>query len=97
MSKYTPGPWERIDTADYAEIHPRGERLRSAIALVGKPEDADLIAAAPDMLDALKLLGKWFEITGSSIVQRWDRITAEDRATIVAATKTAIAKAEGRS
>jgi hypothetical protein len=42
-----------VDTADYAEIHPRGERLKSAIALVGREADADLIAAAPDMFEAL--------------------------------------------
>ncbi len=52
-TEHTLGPWERVDTPDYAEIHPRGERLKSAIALVGSPEDANLIAAAPDMLAAL--------------------------------------------
>ncbi|RVH21467.1 hypothetical protein [Sinorhizobium meliloti] len=59
--------------------------------------NARLIAAAPDMLDALKLLNKWFEITGSSVKHRWEHIPAEDRAAIVAATKAAIAKAEGAS
>lgn len=52
--KHTEAPWERVDTADYAEIHPVGKRLHSAIALVAKPQDADLIAAAPDLLDAAK-------------------------------------------
>lgn len=52
--KHTPGEWERIDTADYAEIHQKGTSLQPAIALVGKPEDADLIAAAPELLEALK-------------------------------------------
>jgi hypothetical protein len=53
--KATPGPWERVDTPDYAEIHPKGER-QWAIALVARAEDADLIAAAPDLLEALKAL-----------------------------------------
>lgn len=53
---HTPGPWERVDTADYAEIHPKGKRIASAIALVGKPDDADMIAAAPELLEALKRL-----------------------------------------
>lgn len=52
--RHTSGPWERVDTADYAEIWPVGEHSGSAIALVGKEADADLIAAAPDMLAALK-------------------------------------------
>ena len=50
----TPCLWERIDTADYAEIHPKGKKLIQAIALVGKGADADLIAAAPQMLEALE-------------------------------------------
>ena len=51
---HTHGPWKRFDTPDYAEIHPKGGCLPSPIALVGKPDDADLIAAAPDLLEALK-------------------------------------------
>lgn len=54
--KHTDYPWERVDTADYAEIHPVGKRLQSAIALVGKPDDANLIAAAPELLLALQEL-----------------------------------------
>jgi len=52
--KSTPGPWLRIDTADYAEIHAAFRPSSQAIALVGKPEDADLIAAAPDLLEVAK-------------------------------------------
>lgn len=79
-NKHTSGPWERIDTPDYAEIHPMGQRLQSAIALVGTPGDADLIAAAPDLLAALK-----------QIVFDWD---GEPEDMIEA--HAAIAKAEGR-
>lgn len=55
-ARHTPGPWVRHDTADYAEIHPASGKTRSAVALVGRAEDADLIAAAPDMLEALKAI-----------------------------------------
>lgn len=51
---HTPGPWKRKDTPDYAEIHPSSGELRQAIALVGAPDDANLIAAAPDLLKACK-------------------------------------------
>ena len=50
----TPGPWLRIDGPDYAEIHAAFRPSSQAVALVGKPEDADLIAAAPDLATALK-------------------------------------------
>lgn len=50
----TPGPWLRIDTADYAEIHSAFRPSSQAVALVGKPDDANLIAASPDLLEALR-------------------------------------------
>lgn len=53
-AKHTPGPWLRVDTADYAEIHAAFRPSSQAVALVGKPADADLIAAAPDLLEALQ-------------------------------------------
>lgn len=53
-TKHTPGPWARIDTPDYAEIHPASGKAKSPIALVGRAEDADLIAAAPEMAEALR-------------------------------------------
>jgi hypothetical protein len=56
----TPGFWERVDTADYAEIHPEGKKAEQAIALVGKGADADLIAAAPLMFWALQEAHKVF-------------------------------------
>ena len=60
-------------------------------------ENARLIAAAPEMLAALKLLDVWFNPTGSSINARWERIPPVDRLAIVKATRAALAKAEGRS
>lgn len=56
-TKWTPGPWARIDTPDYAEIHPASGKAKSPIALVGRAEDADLIAAAPEMAEALRPFG----------------------------------------
>lgn len=54
MSKHTEGPWSRIDTPDYAEIHAPGHD--QPVALVARGEDADLVAASPDLLVALKAL-----------------------------------------
>ena len=56
MSKtaHTPGPWVRHDTADYAEIHPESGKGNSAIALVGRVADANLIAASPELLQSLQ-------------------------------------------
>lgn len=83
--KHTEGPWERVDTADYAEIHPAGKRLSSAIALVAKPEDADLVAAAPDLLEAA------WQALGSLKALGAEKGHASD------ALRAAIARAEGRS
>lgn len=57
--RHSPEPWVRLDTADYAEIHPASGRRHSAIALVGRGEDADLIVAAPSMRSLLLRLIKW--------------------------------------
>jgi hypothetical protein len=55
MSKeISPGPWLRVDTADYAEIHSAFRPSSQAIALVGKPEDADAIACLPELIEALR-------------------------------------------
>lgn len=52
--RHTKGPWRRVDTPDYAEIHAEATKGKQAIALVGDPNDANLIAAAPDLLEALR-------------------------------------------
>ena len=49
---HTPGPWTRVDTPDYAEIRAAG--LSQPVALVGRAEDADAIASAPSLLEALR-------------------------------------------
>ncbi len=52
MSERTPGPWVRIDTPDYAEII--APATGTNVAMVAREADADLIAAAPDLLAALQ-------------------------------------------
>jgi hypothetical protein len=76
VTQHTPGPWLRIDTADYAEIHAQFRPSSQAVALVGKPEDADLIAAAPDMMAALTELVDVFAHDGENSVARFDRLAA---------------------
>lgn len=68
---HTAGPWVRVDTPDYAEIHPATRKGPSAIALVGKPEDANLIAAAPDLLAALQAMDAYWseDIPGPDSIQ----------------------------
>jgi hypothetical protein len=57
MSKHTPGPWEFVDNTligpkiDYKPIWLRPVILRSETGI--KASDAHLIAASPDLLDAL--------------------------------------------
>lgn len=83
---FTSGPWLRVDTADYAEIHAAFRPSSQAVALVAKPEDANLIAAAPELLAelkfAVKLLSAFPAINGTAQVERM---------------RAAIAKAEGQS
>ncbi len=55
-NQFSPGPWLRIDKEDYAEIQSAFSPSAPAIALVRRWEDANLIAAAPDMFNALRKL-----------------------------------------
>lgn len=64
MSKHTPGPWEvksvdkqtwQIGTADFGSIVTLHDPYRASIRMTAEMEaDARLIAAAPDLLEALK-------------------------------------------
>ncbi len=94
--KHTEYPWERVDTADYAEIHPVGKRLQAAIALVGKPDDANLVAAAPELLDALKEALPFMIDIAKQRHHGFEPEMADEDSTIGKAVR-AIAKAEGRS
>lgn len=67
-----------------------------ADAMLAERGKADpLRDAAPDLLAALEMLHKWFEIKGSSIAARWKEIPPKDRLAIVNAARAAIAKAKG--
>lgn len=97
--KFTPGPHavEQIGRRPIMKavaatvLSSSGERLADFRHVA----DANLFAAAPEMLTALQILHKWFEITGSSVDARWNRIPPLERSEIVKATRAAIAKAEG--
>lgn len=51
--KHTPGPW-MVWTEEGFEIFPSPQGMR--IAIVHKESDAALIAAAPDLLNAVRFL-----------------------------------------
>jgi len=61
MSKHTPGPWEVVELVDGYDIRCPESRCRIATAsdpeaawgAIGREEDACLIAAAPELLEAL--------------------------------------------
>lgn len=86
MSAHTPGPWavgknERSDE----RIEVRAEPLGLLVALVEKSSDARLIAAAPDLLEALRVL---VEVASVCIPETAGHELEQARA--------AIAKAEGK-
>ena len=87
MTKHTPGPWKRQDTADYAEIVTTDERF--VVAMVARETDADLIAAAPELLEALTDLVIYHDVPAS----------AQDPVVLplLRAAFSAIAKTEGRA
>ncbi len=70
-SKHTPGPWH-LDPHTQSDVWARGHSYPSHIADVasGNPADARLIAAAPDMLAALRELAGFMGITGDREGQR---------------------------
>ena len=90
MSKHTPGPWvtgngTRAETSVYAEIKDIFVKIAWCDATLGYPHcvaNARLIAAAPDLLDALKNLEN---DDGSIPAHAWELV------------QSAIAKAEGKA
>ena len=96
MSTQTPGPWRLGLDGDFAHIF-SADHKRSVIRLFttdlrpGVTEEnianAHLIAASPDLLEALKAARKWMD----------DRRDLAEYVPEIAMALDAIAKAEGRS
>ena len=99
MSKHTPGPWVSIESVlfDRPEICDEKDR-RVAVCLSYYPMHEDtrtanarLIAAAPDMLEALEDLVEWADaVKGRAGVRMSDPHTGS-----IDTAKRAIAKAKG--
>ena len=89
-AKHTPGPWRvhdyDFDTANGTKIT-TDDVGRNVIAEVKNPADATLIAAAPDMLEALRAIAETF-----ANVQTYPHTL--DLLPVIA--RQAIEKAEGR-
>lgn len=74
-TKHTPRPWEACDVGDYSDYDGRcrvilGNDLRIAVVLGDHDEsaaNARLIAAAPDLLEALERCLNFIENTESEI------------------------------
>jgi hypothetical protein len=81
MTGHTPGPW--LDQGTGLILHD-GEVIADFV----RPEDRPLIAAAPDLLRALKNVDDYFYDS---------RCTADVLDALLCSIKAAIAKAEGRS
>lgn len=98
MSKHTPGPWQIIapgfigtveadpQTIGYASDH-RNTRTRP---LEEQVANARLMAAAPDLLEALEALADFSTEYGPS-----PRASSEDWADFLSAARKALAKARG--
>ncbi len=82
-STFTPGPWHVERACGRYEIWPKDKgQTHSFIGIAQLSTDARLIAAAPDLLEAVQL-----------ILKRGYKLEASDHATLEAA----IAKASGPS
>jgi hypothetical protein len=107
MSKHTPGPWKAVarnypiaDTGDYDGFWEvlTSDPKKPIVQIWGDSDEdeanASLIAAAPDLLEAAKLVIAWFEAEDDhSKADFYQRI--EMCRTSEAALRAAVAKAEG--
>ena len=100
MSKHTPGPWA-WRAAEFTEcelVSANGVVILTATGADGDENDDDLIAAAPDLLEALQRLIAAHDAhstlhaeDGDDVARMIEWAAAEDAA------RSAIAKAEGKS
>lgn len=62
-AKHTPGPWHRFAVYDHTEILNQAGHLVAVVGSTATKADrspnARLIAAAPDLLEALQLIVQW--------------------------------------
>jgi hypothetical protein len=98
MSQRTPGPWFAVWNGNYWEINIDDDQYAHTVAAVwarvpsvpdGAEADARLIAAAPDLLEALRKLTT--DITSDQVLMDAVSLAAFEDACA------AIAKAEGRT
>jgi len=93
MSKHTPGPWAVDELVDGYNIHAPASDCFVATAsdpemvwgAIGREEDARLIAAAPELFEALEAT--------ASLLEKLGHIS--DNSLTVGAARAAIAKAKG--
>lgn len=84
MTTHTPGPW-RLELANSGARIAADKDTHICAALAGNRANARLIAAAPEMLAALKEVVRFVDSVGSEHINRVP----------FAAARAAIAKAEG--
>ena len=56
MGKHTPGPWEVTSLNGWNAVKPTSAILAICTLVENNPANADLIAAAPDLLEAVEML-----------------------------------------
>ena len=101
MSKHTPGPWEVVELVDGYDIRCPESRCRIATAsdpeavwgAIGREEDACLIAAAPELLEAIEAAIASGMVPGESITAGPGTKTQQGKAATML--RAAIAKAKG--
>lgn len=88
MSKHTPGPWSVYDRGiGFEVVTEDGETVNQGFRGTFGEEDANLIAAAPDLLEAAKLVYDCAFLDSRCTEDQWNKA--------VEAIETAIAKADG--
>ena len=104
MSKHTPGPWFIDIDQPYIFIRAKGQS-RPITALVSRNADdnARLIAAAPEMLEALILALEELDGWPEELRERWKgyetgkrKWEIDDAQAVVDAIRAAISKAKGK-
>ena len=53
--QHTPGPWKILYAENYTRIVKPNDHTDDFIAAVGHPNDAPILAAAPELLEALQV------------------------------------------